>query len=169
MATAVPQVKADVTVRRLLADDHDAVRRLHERLDEHDRYMRFFAVRPAHLAELAESLCRQDPAHYALGAFVGDTLVGVANYVSLDADVDAAPSVVEFALVVDHAYRMHGVGTALLTRLVQHATACGIEEMRAEVLTENASVLALIRDQGWGSALRRDGAEMHLDIAVGES
>ncbi|MFC0448845.1 GNAT family N-acetyltransferase [Rhodococcus jostii] len=93
---------ADVMVRHLAARDWDAVQQLHQRLNEHDTYLRFFVVRAAHLDELAATLCLQNPDHCALGAFIDGALVGVANYISLDDVTGTTPTTVEFALVVDH-------------------------------------------------------------------
>jgi GNAT superfamily N-acetyltransferase len=133
-------------------------------MDQHDAYLRFFGARPKHLEDLAESLCLQDPRHCALGAFIGGILVGVANYVSPAHQLDNDSTPVEFALVVDHEYQSHGIGTMLLTRLVDAARAHGIERMTAEVLAQNTLMLEVIRDRGWAHALRRDGTTLHLDL-----
>ncbi|GCE43638.1 acyl-CoA synthetase (NDP forming type) [Rhodococcus wratislaviensis] len=166
MVSTFSRSPAGLVVRPLRTADHEAVRRLHERLNAYDTYMRFFTVCPAHLAALAEAICVADPRHYGLGAFVDGTLVGVANYVALDAG-DASEEV-EFALVVDDDYRMHGIGTMLLTRLAAAARQRGVTRMRAEILAQNAMVLQVIRDLGWSAALHRDRAEMHLDLDLGD-
>ncbi|MDT2007595.1 GNAT family N-acetyltransferase [Rhodococcus opacus] len=154
----------DVVVRYLAPTDRDDVQDLHERMDGHDAYMRFFGARPKHLEDLAESLCRQDHGHCALGAFVGGAMVGVANYVSPADQPDSNSPLVEFALVVDHEYQSHGIGTTLLTHLVDAARAHRVERMTAVVLAENSLMLELIRDLGWAHALRRDGTTLHLDL-----
>ncbi|WP_235214412.1 hypothetical protein [Rhodococcus opacus] len=74
-------VTTGVVVRSLRPADRDDVQDPHERMDTHDASMRFSGARPKHLEDLAESLCRQDPGRYVLGAFIGGILVGVANYV----------------------------------------------------------------------------------------
>ncbi|CAG7639759.1 GNAT family N-acetyltransferase [Rhodococcus opacus] len=155
---------AVVRIRRLNAEDRDAVQRLHQRLNEHDTYLRFFALRPTHLRELATALCLQDAGHCALGAFIGGSLVGVANYIALAQVAGTAPVEVEFAIVVDHDHQLHGIGTMLLTRLVEEARQHGIVHLTAEMLTQNARVLRLIREQGWSGGLRRDGSQIHLDL-----
>jgi hypothetical protein len=75
-------VTTGVVVCSLRPTDRIDVQDLHERMDQHDAYLRFFGARPKHLEDLAESLCRQDPGRCAVGAFIGGILVGVANYVS---------------------------------------------------------------------------------------
>ncbi len=148
--------------------DRDDVQSLHERMDQHDAYLRFFGARPTHLGDLAASLCRQDPGHCALGAYIGGVLVGVANYVSPVHQLDNDAPLVEFALVVDHNYQSHGIGTMLLTRLVDAARAHGIGRMTAEVLARNTVMLEVIRERGWAHALRRDGTTLHLDLDLDE-
>jgi len=166
MVSTFSRSPAGLVVRPLDTADHEAVRRLHERLNEYDTYMRFFTVYPAHLAALAEAICVADPSLYALGAFVDGTLAGVANYVALD--VGDAPAEIEFALVVDDEYTMHGIGTLLLSLLTAAARQHGVTPMRAEILAQNAMVLKLIRDLGRSSAVHRDRAEMHLDLDLGD-
>lgn len=90
----------------------------------------------------------------------------VANYMALD--VGDAPAEVEFALVVDDEYRMHGIGTLLLSRLTAAARQHGVTRMRAEILAQNAMVLTVIRDLSWSSSLHRDRAEVHLDLDLGD-
>ncbi|UOT01033.1 GNAT family N-acetyltransferase [Rhodococcus opacus] len=161
-------VTTGVVVRSLRPTDRDDVQSLHERMDQHDAYLRFFGARPTHLGDLAASLCRQDPGHCALGAYIGGVLVGVANYVSPVHQLDNDSPLVEFALVVDHNYQSHGIGTILLTRLVDAAMAHGIGRMTAEVLAQNTVMLEVIRERGWAHALRRDGTTLHLDLDLDE-
>ncbi|MFC9555272.1 GNAT family N-acetyltransferase [Rhodococcus sp. NPDC056960] len=159
-------VTNSVLVRYLESTDSAAVQDLHEQLDQHDAYMRFFGARPKHFEDLAESLCRQDPGHCALGAFIGGILVGVANYVSPSDQAHNDSPLVEFALVVKHPYQSHGIGTMLLNRLVEAARAHGVRRMTAEVLVENSLMLEVLRDQGWSHALRRHGTTLHLDLEL---
>ena len=161
-----PSVTDGVVVRYLDSTDGAAVQDLHERMDQHDSYMRFFGARPKHFEDLAESLCRQDREHCALGAFVGGTLVGVANYVRPADQAGADAPLVEFAMVVDHDYQSHGIGTMLLDNLVDAARAHGIKRMTAEVLAVNTLMLEVIRDHGWAHALRCDRTTLHLDLGL---
>lgn len=119
-----------VLIRRLAASDVTAVVRLHEQLPERDRYLRFFTLGTAQLAAFAAQLTTPDDAHRgALGAFVGEELVGVAHYEVLDDPAEA-----EVALVVNHAMQTHGVGTLLLEHLVSLARERGdvLRPRRAE-------------------------------------
>jgi hypothetical protein len=84
-----------VSLRRLGADDAEAVLTLHQRLTDHDRYFRFFTLHPGHLDELVGKLIQAADGQYALGAFDGDRLIGVASYT-----VSEDPSAAEIAIVV---------------------------------------------------------------------
>src|ERR1700740_3386890 len=105
-----------ILLRRLEIDDAEAVAALHQHLSDHDRYFRFFTLHPSHLDELVNNLIEPTVGEYALGAFDGDRLIGIANYA-----VSADPTVAEMAIVVAHEDHSHGVGTTLLKRLAQIA------------------------------------------------
>jgi GNAT superfamily N-acetyltransferase len=76
------------------------------------------------------------PADVALGAFRGDTLLGVAQSLALGDD----PLAAEVALAVAHAEQAHGVGTLLLEHLASLARRRGVRRFVADVLQENARV-----------------------------
>lgn len=152
----------DITITYLTVDDRDTVRLLHEQLSEHDAYMRFFSPPPTHLDDLVAMLCQQDATHTALGAFAGDELVGVSNYVITGTATEATSA--EFALVVAHDQQSHGVGTMLLRELVGVAYNHGVRRLTAEILAQNTLMLAVIGDLGWSEALHHNGPNVHLDL-----
>ncbi|WP_037305846.1 bifunctional acetate--CoA ligase family protein/GNAT family N-acetyltransferase [Amycolatopsis orientalis] len=148
-----------VTVRRLRAEDFDAVLALHQRLNERDRYLRFFTAHPGRL-DLLSRLAIGGP---GIGAFRGDDLVGIAHYRPWSTD-DAA----EVALVVDSAVQAHGVGTLLLEHLVSLALAQGIRRFVALVLAENTRMIKVFSDLGLPCVIGRDGPELDVEIDLGE-
>ncbi|WP_280497336.1 GNAT family N-acetyltransferase [Nocardia asiatica] len=151
-----------ITVRALTPEDRDAVASLHEQMSAHDAYLRFFSAVPKHIDEFAEQLCRHDSDHFALGAFEGDDLVGVANYVITD--TTAGHVTAEMALAVDAHDQQHGIGTLLVRRLGTAAYLEGVAHLTAEILAENTLMLAIITEQGWNDALRYEGATVHFDL-----
>ncbi len=151
------------TVRCLGADDAGAVQRLHARLDQHDSYMRWFGPQPKQLTAFSDQLCECNDRRCAIGAFIGDELVGVGNFVMLDGVI---PPTVEFALVVAQDERLHGIGTSLLDGLEDEAYRHGARRMVAEVMGENAPMLQVIRERGWAHSLRRDGSTLHLEVKL---
>jgi GNAT superfamily N-acetyltransferase len=148
-----------ISLRRLDIDDAEAVAALHQHLSDHDRYFRFFTLNPAHLDELVSKLIEPTVGQYALGAFDGARLIGVANYV-----VSADPTVADFAILVAHEDHSHGVGTMLLQRLAQIARAHGIRRFAADVLAVNHLMLAVFSDLGWPCERMNYGSILHLNI-----
>jgi len=116
-----------ISLRPLDTEDAEAVAELHRHLSDHDRYFRFFTLNPAHLDELVRKLTEPTVGQYALGAFDGDRLIGVANYM-----VSADPAVADIAILVAHEDHSHGVGTMLLKRLAQIARAHGSRRLSRE-------------------------------------
>jgi GNAT superfamily N-acetyltransferase len=149
-----------VLLRRLDAADIDAVIALHEALSDHERYLRFFTMRPAYLKTLARELTERSDNDYALGAFESGELIGVANYVVCH---DAATA--EVAMVVAHNDHLRGVGTALLRRLSHIARSNAIQHFVADVLVQNQLMHKVLRDTGWRHVLHpTDGNVLHVDI-----
>ncbi|MFD6066925.1 bifunctional acetate--CoA ligase family protein/GNAT family N-acetyltransferase [Amycolatopsis lurida] len=148
-----------VTVRRLRTEDFDAVLNLHQRLDERDRYLRFFTAHPGRL-DLLSRLAIDGP---GIGAFRGDELIGIAHYRPWSEDDSA-----EIALVVDHAAQAHGVGTLLLEHLVSLALAQGIHRFVALVLAENTRMIKVFSDLGLPYVIGRGGPELDVEIELGE-
>lgn len=150
---------AVIALRRIESGDSASVVALYETLTADERYFRFFTRRPAHLAAWALSLTEPSDDRYALGAFAGETLVGVANYVA-----SSTPEAAEVAVVVAHDQHLRGVGTALLHRLAEIARNKGIQHFTADVLGENHPMLNVLSDAGWPWTRCRDGAVLRVDV-----
>lgn len=151
-----------VSMRRLGADDTEAVLALHQHLTDHDRYFRFFTLHPVHLDQLVGKLVAAADGEYALGAFDADRLIGVAHYVLVQDDPKAA----EFAIVVAHEDHSLGVGTALLKQLARIARAHGIGRFVADVLGENHLMLMVVFDLGWRCVPADYESVRHLEIEL---
>jgi GNAT superfamily N-acetyltransferase len=159
-----------LSLRRLNVDDAAAVVTLHQHLTEGDRYFRFFTLHPVQVDWLASKLIHSATGQYALGAFIADRLIGVANY-----SVSDDPSVAEFALVVAHEDHLCGVGTALLKNLLQIARNSGIRRLVADIMAENHLMLKVLSECGlplrrltYGSVCRMEVelAEIPLEAAL---
>jgi GNAT superfamily N-acetyltransferase len=147
-----------ITLRRLSADDAEAVVALHRHLTDHDRYYRFFTLNPV---QLVSRLIEPENGQCALGAFDGDQLIGVANYTVSD-----DPGSAEIAIVVAHKDYSLGLGTALLKHLAQVARAHGIRHFEADILADNDPMLVVLFDFGWPSGRLNHGSVLHLNIEV---
>ncbi|MCV7222672.1 GNAT family N-acetyltransferase [Mycolicibacterium elephantis] len=148
-----------IVLRRLESRDAGAVVDLYETLTDEECYLRFFTPRPADLKGWAISLVRESSDRYALGAFDGTVLLGVANYIGCRKSGDA-----ETAVVVAHNEHLRGVGTALLRRLGQIAKDNGLHRLVADVLAENHLMLQMMSDSGLSCTRHLDGPIMHVVI-----
>ncbi len=151
-----------VSMRRVGADDADAVLALHQHLSDHDRYFRFFTLQPVGLHELVGKLTGRADGVCAVGVFDAGRLIGVAHYTVGSED----PAAAEVAVVVAREDHSLGVGTALLKHLARFARARGIGRFVADVLGENHPMLTVFFDLGWPCESVGDGSVRHLVIAL---
>ena len=145
---------SNIVFRELRPTDRAAVLALHADPAGTDGYFRFFGPPPKNLDRVVRSIASNDRTHCAVGAFIDDHLIGVANFVVLDNDVSA-----EIAMVVAAGEQHHGIGTDLLYRLAALARARGLDRFIAEVVPTNSKAMRLIIDSDLPiSAHRSDGA-----------
>ncbi len=71
-------------------------------------------------------------------------LVGIANF---SADPNKEKS--EYAVLIRSDLKGHGLGTALMNRIVDYAKSYGVKEIHGDVLVENSMMLALCKDLGF--------------------
>jgi GNAT superfamily N-acetyltransferase len=152
-----------VTLRAIRPDDRDALRQGFHRMSERSVYYRFFqAKRELSDAELSYLTEIDFDRHVALVAMIEeDGGVGVGRYI-----VDPATGAAEIALAVDDAHQGLGVGTLLLTHLVQIARTRGIRELVAYVLAENRSMIEVFEHAGFPMKRRREGNVIVLSIEL---
>jgi RimJ/RimL family protein N-acetyltransferase len=151
---------SSVLIRPIGPEDRERLREGFDRLSEESRYLRFQAP----LSRLSEKqlsyLTEVDHHdHEALLALDGDDIVGVARFVRV------TDGVAECAVVVADDWQNRGVATALLERLVERASAEGIDRFTALVLAENAEALRLLERLG-DTEQCRVGSQVELDIAL---
>jgi len=168
MTATVPDTRALLidgsvaTIRPLRPADTEQLSRLHAGLPERDRYLRFFSpALPSGHEDLVRRMASGDAHRMALGAFLGEVLVGVANF-----EVLADPADAEVALAVDHSRQAHGVGTLLLEHLASAARARGVRRFVAEVLAENGAMTRVFRDAGLSVVFRSEGSTCHVTLLL---
>jgi GNAT superfamily N-acetyltransferase len=126
-------------------------------LSERSSRQRFFSVRyRLSEAELDRMTALDGYRAFALGAVERKCGalprgVGVARFARDDGD----PTSAEMAVLVVDDYQRAGLGTALVTRLVNEAHARGIEQLRALVLPDNDVVLAMLAKYAPSIAVER--------------
>jgi len=123
-------------MRALRPDDKSLLQAFFGRLSPTSIHYRVFAGHGSLTAKELAYLTELDPSvHVALAATVGR---------------DASTSLTaEVAFTVEDAFQQRGIGTHLLERLAELARGAGVEQMRADVLTDNARMMEVFTDSGF--------------------
>ncbi len=168
-ADAVDVILRDGSTLRLQApthDDLDALETFFSGLSDRSFYLRFHGVR-----QVDRSLVEHfvDPDWHDRGVLVGvvaHEIVAVAEFMRLRDERSA-----EVAFAVADELQGRGIGTRLLEQLAMRAAATGVERFVAEVLPDNAGMLAVFRDAGFDVAreLEHGEIEVRFPIAVTET
>lgn len=142
-----------------------------QRLSPASRYRRFFSARrwlpAAEAARFAQVDARTRLAIVAERATpAGPELIGVVRCDVVSPD---KPHTASMAIVVEDRFHRTGLGRALLQQLIAAARAQGITRLVGDVLTENAPMLAFLREAVFPTTLERRGAEIHFTGELGPS
>ena len=128
-------------LRPIRSEDAAALTQLYGRLSPETAYQRFFTVMRRLPPDWARILAHVDhdrnAAIVAAGSDAG--LVGVARY-GTPPGADEA----EIAVVVEDGWQRKGLGTILLSALLDHGRSRGISRFLAYVLADNQRMLRLI-------------------------
>ena len=146
-----------VRLRELQDADAQTVSAFYRELPVYDRFLRFFSAGAVPAPE--DLIASRRPADISLGAFRGETLIGVAQCACT-----GDPSTAEVALAVAYPEQTHGVGTLLLEHLASRARRAGVRRFAADVLTENGRVRQLLADVGLPLLRRADIGEEHVEF-----
>ena len=143
------------------AADADAVQAFLEGLSERSAYLRFHGIRKVDPA-LAETMLEPDWVERgALAGWLGDRIVGIANYVRL-----RDPTVAEAAFVVADEEQGRGIGTRLLEQLAGRAAESGITRFVAEVLAENRQMLSVFTGAGFDVVRELEHGEVEVSFPL---
>lgn len=136
------QPEAGIEIRELGAGDEEAIGRLLADLDPESRRRRWFTA-ATDIQRAADWAAHPDRCStVGLLALVGAEAVGHGVLVC------APDARGEVAFEVAAPWRHHGIAGALLVRLIDAAVKRGLREVYAEVLTDNADMLAVLREHG---------------------
>ncbi len=146
-----------------------AVARGFSRLSHVSRYQRFFTHKEVLSARELEYLTDLDgERHFALYAAVrepdGWDGAAVGRFVALHGE----PGVVEAALTVVDDYQGLGLGRLLFARLCAAARERGYHSVRAEVLSENRGMLALLGRAGAAHSALLGRGVLRVDVPLAE-
>lgn len=137
------------TIRPISPDDFELERRFVEGLSVLTGYRRLFSARRLSLDEIRRFTCIDAQREAALIAVHGDgddaAQVGVARWVLVEGQASDA----EFALVIADAWQGHGLGTALLERLIDVARERGVRRLVGTTLSDNVPMVQLARRLGF--------------------
>jgi GNAT superfamily N-acetyltransferase len=154
---------AEARVRPISPQDGPALVKFHRGLSDRSRFLRYFSPHPSLTAdEVLHLTCVDGFDRVALVVELNHELIGIGRYERL-----GDPAQAEVAFVVADAYQHHHIATELLHRLARIARAAGVVQFKAEVLTENATMLSVFREAGFpvSSTLEWGTVELTIDIA----
>lgn len=154
----------DITVRPIRPEDAKIEQTFVKNLSMQSKYFRFMQG----LKELSpQMLVRFTQIDYdrelALIAVISDTdrdiEIGVARYV-MKPDGESC----EFALVISDEWQQKGIGSRLLTHLMEAAKEKGFKTMEGEVLASNTPMLRLTRKLGFTSHISEEDSAIVVII-----
>lgn len=153
-----------LTVRTVTENDVDGLNALFEGLSDEDRYYRFFGYsHPGRkfLEQMAQA--GKEGGHRLVAVVSGaeHELIAEAGYVLLP-DGNG-----EFALTVSAGWR-GWLGPYLLDALLADAAARGVPSLQADILLDNARMLALASHRGCVT-LEREASQVRIAIAVAQT
>jgi GNAT superfamily N-acetyltransferase len=148
-----------VTIRAQRRSDREGMRSVLVAMDPESIRRRFFAPRHSFSeAEVQRFLDIDFVQHVALVAVADDVIVGGGRYIVTE------PGVAEVAFGVGDGCQGRGLGRLLLDHLVAIAREQGLTRLVAEVLEENAPMLAVFRKSGLQAASRRQDGVLHVTL-----
>jgi RimJ/RimL family protein N-acetyltransferase len=162
---------AELTVRPARDEDVDAIVALHERCSPATRYRRYLCGTAGPSAARLLRMVRMDHG-YTLVVEAEPALGGQPVLVAM-ANLLWEGSEAELGLLVADDWQRHGLGSALLHRLVRLAEAAGIEALHAHTHADNAAMIATMRRLGHPLRQEADGpiltltADLRTDIRAG--
>jgi len=148
-----------MVVRPVAPPDVPGLEALYAQLSPDDLRRRFFSVyRPT--TEFLGRIASGDGGRIGLVAEIDDVVVAEAHYAPLP-DGDA-----EFAITVAPQWR-GWLGPYLLDALATTAAARGVPNLQAEILLENAPMLAIVRARGYATLDHEDFSVVRVTIGTG--
>ena len=89
-----------------------------------------------------------DPKSLMLGAFIGDTLIGIGSFLPCAA-VDRARHRAELGICILKAHWGRGIGTAIVQTLIDEVKKTAVEQLELEVVAANARAIRLYERFGF--------------------
>jgi len=137
-------------IRPIAQNDREKLIDLFNHLSPENRYLRFAhslsKLPDDYLDDVLDLDYQKEMAFiaYTQAQSSQEAIIGIARYIG-QADLGTC----EFSLTVSDDYSAHGVGTNLLHHLIDYAKIHGFTEIFGYVLTNNAKMLALVKELGF--------------------
>jgi GNAT superfamily N-acetyltransferase len=139
MTMVIGRLDMATEVTTLRVADADELLAMHERCSAHSRYRRWHGHVRTFPRGYLSALLEPTDAQLGVVAKRDGQLIGFASA----ARVDEATR--ELGILVEDSWQRHGIGGQLLTTLVAECITHGTTKLRAEVLLEDAALLAPLR------------------------
>jgi hypothetical protein len=150
-----------ITVRPLGPADAATVTDLHARMPDRESLFRILLPLPTELPSVARALAMRDPAHCVLGAFTGDRLAGLGNFVVLGTTGTA-----EIAMTIGSDQDDRTVGRELLRGLSRLARDRGIDRFVAEFIPTNTRLMRAVIDADFAVTTYRQDSIARVGIQL---
>jgi RimJ/RimL family protein N-acetyltransferase len=157
-----------VMIRAQRPDDREELLAAVQRASTETLYHRFFAVKREFSSEEAHFFLDIDFVnHVALVAEAVEdgrrVIVGGCRYVVVE------PGRAEVAFSVIDAYQKLGLGTALMHHIAAIGREAGLQELVADVLSDNAPMLKVFERSGLRLTSTREGSVVHVSLCYDRS
>lgn len=154
----------EVMLRPARASDGPGIRELFFKLPAGDIYTRFFrrvkTLSNVEIQRLCNFSYEEEVGFVAVtGPREEEVIVGQSCYF-----VNPSTNLAETAFLVDPLWQGTGLGTALQRRMTEHAKARGLRGFEADILPENAKMLALARGCSENVTSVRDEDSIHVTV-----
>ena len=134
-------------IRRLVPEDAALYPDFLSEVTVEDLRLRFFASMREVNRELLDKLINYDPARAMAFIAVDERTRKMLGVVRLHDDTGGGSA--EFAILVRSRLKGHGVGWLLMQRMIEYSKQKGLKIVRAQVLAENAAMLAMCAELGF--------------------
>src|SRR5262249_49620876 len=152
-------------IRALRPGDRAGLLAAVDRVGAPSLYRRFFGPKHGFTEKEVDFFSNVDFIdHVALVAVMPEdgreTIVGGARYIV------GQPGQAEVSFMVVDDYQGLGIGAALMSHLATIAHGAGIRELIADVLSDNAAMLAVFRKSGFPLHTKRESGVIHVTIEL---
>jgi len=154
-----------VHIRAQRAKDRDGLLAAVKRTSRDSLFRRFFSAKSG-LTEQEISYFTDIDFNKHVALVVIPTDDGAGEILGAGRYVTTSAGQAELAFMVSDTYQGKGIGSLLLQHLITLARQAGLQELHAEVLPQNAPMLAIFKKAGFQPGTRLDPQLLHLVLQL---